>query len=54
MKICFCFIHTALIVGTMTVAAGLLIYAVEVWHREGQRRQLHQQQRSVEGEHVEI
>jgi hypothetical protein len=48
--ICSCFIHTALIVGTMVVAAGLLLYAIERWHKECGRRQQRHLRDAVEGE----
>jgi hypothetical protein len=48
--ICSCYAHTILTIGTMVVAAGGLIYAIEVWHREGARRQQRHLRNAVEGE----
>jgi hypothetical protein len=50
--VCSCFVHTTLIIGTVVVAAGGLILAVEKWQREGQRREQHRLMRNVEEEHV--
>jgi hypothetical protein len=45
-----CSIHTALIVGTTIVAAGMLLYAIERWHKECGRREQRHLREAVEGE----
>jgi hypothetical protein len=39
-----------LIIGAIILAAGLLIYAVEIWHWESARREQHRLKDAIEGE----
>jgi hypothetical protein len=48
--ICSCFIHTALIIGGIIVAAGMLLYTIERWHKEVGHREQHRLRAAVEGE----
>jgi hypothetical protein len=47
---CSCTVHALAFLGAVVLGAAALIVAVEVWHREGQRREQHQLMRNVEGE----
>jgi hypothetical protein len=50
MTFCSCTLHALAFLGAILLGAGGLILAVEIWYREGARREQHRLQDAVEGE----